>query len=287
MSRRQLVAGLALLLVAASGCDAVEPPPFSGVPDAVTRDTKDGASRDDLPPVSDGAVLCRQHEGSIRVATKADLAQLDYVRVLRGDLVMAPVEGLWNQSVREVAGSVRIAGTRDEPVQAHVTLAAVGVIGGDIELADTLPGMVDIYRLRTLGGRIVGHDGGWGLWTPDLEELGGGIDVRDASQLALTLERVASLGGPIRIERTRGFARLQLGPAVSLPAPAGGGDALRLVDNPDLVALDLGGLRTIDGHLRITGNARLTRAAIDRALEPVIVVGDTLVCGNREDVACP
>ena len=275
------LAGLTAM-AALSACETAAPPPFNGTPDGVVRETRD-SSQSDLPPVSDGAVLCREHQGTIAASSKADLAQLDYVRILRGDLVLTPTEGLWNQSVREIAGAVRISGTREQPVMAHVTLAAVSIIGGDLALSDTEPGMIDIYRLVSLGGSITGRDGGWGVWTPDLTHIGGSIDVRDAERLALTLDNLETLGGAVRIERTHGFTSLSLGRVSEL---TNAGDALRLVDNPELTTLSLSALRTIEGNLVITGNKKLVRADIDSALEQVIVVGTTIICGNAQDEPC-
>lgn len=298
--RTALTVSAALAACAAvSACEDVPPPPFSGVPDArdtSTRDTTksdgtaadgdDDADADAADGDDDATILCREHVGDLTIATKADLAQLEYVRVLRGTLLMKPAEGLWNQSVREIKGSLRFIGTAASPVGAHVTLAAVSVIGGDLELSHTDKGLVDLFRLEMLSGSLVASDGGWAFWTPILTTIGGRIDVRDATHLAFTFDQLTSLGGPVHIERAAGLKAFSLGQVRQLAKPSSG-DAIALVDNPDLTSLELGRLTAINGDVTITGNAKLPRVVIDTALTGVSVSGKTTICGNLDDEACP
>lgn len=269
-----------------AGCEPViPPPPFGGARDATTADAATSDARDAIVTPPD-TILCRELPGDLIIASPEDLAALDYVRVVDGDLLFRPHQGIWNMSVREVTGRVRILGSASDRVGAHVTLAALSAIGGDLEVGTTVKGLVDIYRLDHLGGSLVAQDGGWAFWTPALRAIGGGVEVRDASWLALTLDALESLGGPVRIERAAGLASLSLGKVTALHAPADE-DALALVDLPDLAALHLDTLETIDGGVRVTGNPKLSRAAIDLALAPVTVRGPRVICGNLDDEACP
>ncbi|MCC6624087.1 MAG: hypothetical protein IT385_22720 [Deltaproteobacteria bacterium] len=268
-------------------CEETAPPPFDGATtaDVEVRDARDARETEGeaTDVVADG-VPCRELTGPVALSTKADLTQLEHARVVRGDLVLTPAEGLWDQEVRELTGSLTVTGSADAPVGAQLAFVGLSSVGGDVALAHTTKGLVDLYRLETIGGSLTARSGGWAFWTPRLTTISGAIDVRDASHLALTLDDLAVFGGPLRIERARGLTSVSLGRITRLRTS---GEAVRLVDNPDLTSLRLGALATLEGDLRITGNARLSRATIDQALAGIIVTGATTICGNLDDEACP
>lgn len=277
---------LVVLIISSAACEQQDPPPFDGVSaDTETRDTRE--TRETAGEVSDGADgmgPCRELSGTVAISTRADLEQLEYARVVRGDLLLTPIEGLWSQEVRELTGSLRIEGTSGAPVQSHVAFTGISSIGGDLRFENTTKGLVDLYRLRTLGGSLKASAGGWALWTPALSTINGGIDIRDASHLVLTLDNLTAFGGPLRIERAQGLTALSLGRITKLRSA---GEAVRIIGNPDLTALRLGAITTLEGDLRITNNPRLARATIDQALTGIIVTGTSTICGNLDDEACP
>ncbi|MCC6620203.1 MAG: hypothetical protein IT385_03050 [Deltaproteobacteria bacterium] len=264
----------------ATACEARLPPPAfdGGVTD--TRVAETATSEEETL----ATVWCREHEGDILIESRESF-DTDYwlVRKLIGSVVSRSPEGFWNPDMREVTGDFVVDGTPAAPVSAHIGMASLRDIGGDLRVRHTQRGLLDFGRLEHLGGRFDASHGRWVIHLPKLLQLDG-LELHDATIDHLDLRSLHTSLGPVRVVRVEGLTELALPALATIGGP---GDALVIDGVAALARLDLSSLARVSGNVRVTNNPMLTRTVIHDALDGVVVSGELVICGNAGETPCP
>ena len=173
-----------------------------------------------------------------------------------------------------------------------VDLPALASVGGNVEFLRT--GGVDVRMglLATITGDLrVSTTPINRLGLPALTTVGRHLAVSDVTcnDGILAFPLLTAVGGDLQVVRATWLSSFLAPTLAHVGSVAGGlpfGD-LRVESNPDLTALTLAALETVEGHVSVRDNAVLPSEDVALTFTSVIAGGEVTLCGNLDGEVCP